>query len=83
MGVVQEEPAFVAEEEFEESDLSDIEVSILSVPQCVMCCDVQEVGGVEEGEGESEEEEAVKRKRPRIEIEYETELQPPAKLKTT
>jgi protein MAK16 len=51
--------------------------------ECVMCCDVQEVGGVEEGEGESEEEEAVKRKRPRIEIEYETELQPPAKLKTT
>ena len=76
---------YVAEDEFEESEVSDMEVESplsLSPSPSSHCCLAQDL--VREGEEvseEEEEEEEEPRKTPRIEIEYETELQPPTKLK--
>ena len=74
------EPEFIAEEELEESDLSDLE------DWTSLRTDEGEVSSVLE---ESEEEEAERvvlgRKRtrnPHVEIEYETELEARTKLKT-
>ena len=67
-------PEFVAEDEIEESDLSDLE-------------DWGRLEDWEEGEGESESSEEERepvvlgKKRRTVEIEYETEMEPRAKLK--
>uniref|UniRef100_A0A3B4WP43 Protein MAK16 homolog n=1 Tax=Seriola lalandi dorsalis TaxID=1841481 RepID=A0A3B4WP43_SERLL len=85
---------FVAEEEVEESDLSDFEVNHL-------CCEEEEESSEEEEEDEKEMEMEVEKKAPRskgkspangaaarkkrayVEIEYEQETEPASKSRTT